>query len=241
MIESLNTLIKWANNNDGFISIVVFFASILLAWVTGIFRSLIKKPKFKIRILVGPTLCSTFTIGKKFNDHDIHRTAISIYIGLANVGSAPASIEKVWVGYHWHLKPISWLWFRYKFFWYWLKDPITTMSDFHYDFGKQVKVYPSLLQGTYMTGNKPETYLEVGKSVNGVVYFEQDDSWGGCFPTMKNNMVQLRVVVLDTFGRKYKKTFWAPFVTLEEAQKYNPAFGATFAILRGELKNEENS
>ena len=240
-MEYLNSLIKWSNTNAGFISVVVFISTILVGWVSGIFRSLIKKPQFKIRILEGPTICSTFTLGRKHKKHDIHRTAISIYMGLANVGSAPANIEKIWVGYHWHLKPVSWLWFRYKFFWFWLKDPITTMDDFQYDFGEQVKIYPSLLQGTYATGHKPETYLEVGKSVNGVVYFEQDDSWGGCFPTMKNSKVKLRVVVLDTFGRKYKKTFWVPFVTLEEAQKYNPSFGATFATLRGEINSENNA
>ena len=113
------------------------------------------------------------------------------------------------------------------------------MEDFQYELGDHVKIYPSLLQGVSTIGKSPETYLEVGKSINGVVYFEQDDSWGGCFPTSKNSKVKLRVAVIDTFGRKYKKTFWAPFVSLEEAQKYNPAFGATFAIMRGEFKTAD--
>jgi len=110
------------------------------------------------------------------------------------------------------------------------------MEDFQYDFGDRVKIYPSLLQGVSTIKKSPETYLEVGKRVNGVVYFEQDDSWGGFFPTSSNSKVKLRIIVIDTFGKKFKKTFWAPYVTLEEAQKYNPAFGASFAIMRGELK-----
>jgi len=118
MIDNLNKLIEWSNANSGFVSIVLFAFSIGFAWITGIFRSLIKKPKFKIRILPGPTMCSTFTTGKKHEGFDVHRTAISVYLSIANVGSAPASIEKVWVGYRWHIKPFSLLWLRYRCFKY---------------------------------------------------------------------------------------------------------------------------
>jgi hypothetical protein len=69
--------------------------------------------------------------------------------------------------------------------------------------------------------------------MNGVVYFEQSDSWGGCFPKVQNSRVRIKVRVLDTFGNKYTNTFWIPSVTLAEARKYNPAFGKTRAELHG--------
>ena len=237
MIE-ISDIIKWSNRNAGFLSVIIFVVTLFLGWTSGIFRSLRKRPKFKIKIMPGPTMCTTFCTGKKFNGYDVHRTAISAYLGISNIGSAPSSIETVWIGYHWNISPISWLWFRYRLFWYWLKQPITTMEDFQCAVGDNVKIYPSLLQGTSSIRKAPETYLEVGKNVNGVVYFEQDDSWGGCSPALKNNRVKFRVIIFDTFGKKYKKTFWAPFKDLHEAQKYNPSFGATYATLRNEFGPE---
>mgnify|MGYP001595162636 FL=1 len=115
------------------------------------------------------------------------------------------------------------------------------MADFQYALGENIKFYPFLLQCSKISPTQTDTYLEIGKSVNGVVYFEQDDSWGGCFPTIRNKTVKLRVAVVDTFGRKYQKTFLAPSVSLQEAQKYNPSFGATFATLRKEFNNENNT
>lgn len=235
MIQNLTPFIDWANKNSGFVSIIIFTISVIFAWVTGIFRSLIKKPKFKIKIIPGPTLCCTFGTGKQFNDHDVHRTGISVYLSIANIGSAPASIEKVWVGYRWHLKPFSLLWLKFCCFKYWNKALTTTITDFQYDLGGDIKFYPSLFQANSIYGTKPDTYLEVGKSTTGMVYFEQDDSWGGFFPSIKNGKVWLTIAVVDTFGRKYKKSFYAPSVTLEEAQKFNPSFGATFAVLRKEI------
>lgn len=239
----LNSIINLANDNAGFLSIVLFLLTILLGWVSGIFSSLRKRPKYKIRILPGPTLCTTFKTGKEYQGYEVHRTAISVYLSISNIGSASSSIENVLIGYHWHIKPFSWLWIKSKIFWHWLKQPTNTLEDFQYDFGGRVKIYPSLLQGVTATMKSPDTYLEVGKGVNGVIYFEQDDSWGGCFPSPKKNMVKLKIAIIDTFGKKYTKIFWAPVVSPEEAQKYNPAFGVTLAVLRGEIKipNEEQN
>jgi hypothetical protein len=176
-----STLIDIANKNSGFINILIFIITILLGWVSGIFKALRRRPKFKLQLLPGPTMCSTFPTGKKHNGYDVHKTAMSLYLKVSNIGSAPSSIENVEVGYHWHLRSISWEWVKYRLFWYWLKNPIITMEDFKYDLGEYIKVYPSLLQGTYLTGKTVNNYLKIGRSVNGVVYFEQPDSWEGVF------------------------------------------------------------
>ena len=41
----------------------------------------------------------------------------------------------------------------------------------------------------------------------------------------RTNAVKVRVI--DSFGGTHTKRFWLPVVTLEEARKYNPAFGTT--------------
>lgn len=66
------------------------------------------------------------------------------------------------------------------------------------------------------------------------MYFEQADSWGGRFPTIHNGHVRIKARVHDTFGNSHTRKFWVRSVDLSEARKYNPAFGKTFAELRGE-------
>ncbi len=232
MIDSIQNYAKLANDNQGVLTIVVFAATIFLGWVSGIFRALRNRPVFKINVLDGPTFCSTFPTGQKYQGYDAHRTAISIYLNVANVGSAPASIERVSIGYKWHLDGVSVLWLRYRLFWFWLKDSITSLEDFKYSFGEHIKVYPFLLQCTSTVMKEPQAYLLVGQSVNGVVYFEQKESWGGCFPSPRNGMTKVKLKIRDSFGGIHTKKTIIPVVPIEQAKKYCTSFGQTFEILK---------
>jgi hypothetical protein len=223
---------KWLNDNEGVLSVAIFLITLFLGWISGIFTSLRRRPKLNLSIIPGPTLCATFETGEKHNDHAIHRTGISVYLRVSNIGAAATSIENVLLGYHWHLRPtLSLNWIRYRLFWYWLR-PVVTMEDFHTRVSENIKIYPSLIQGTAMTGQSIDVYVQSGQTVNGVVYFEQDDSWGGCMPLRRSNQTLVKLAVKDTFGAHHKKRFWIPVVTLAEAQKYNPSFGKTFQSLR---------
>ena len=79
--------------------------------------------------------------------------------------------------------------------------------------------------------NKPDTFLEVGKSVSGVVYFEQAESWGGFQPRITDNQVSIVISVVDIFNKSYYLKTKLPVITLEEARKYNPSFGTTLSSL----------
>lgn len=229
----IHQLIKWTNDNQGVVTIVIFFATIIMGLASGIFQALRTKPRFKIDVLPGPSLCSTFLTGDKYEGYDVHRTAISVYMKISNVGTAPATIEKISLGYHWHLSKFNWLWLRYRILWFWLDHPITSMGDFQYDFGGgYVKIYPFLLQRTSSIMKDPNAYLLVGQSVNGVVYFEQDESWGGCFPSSQRGTTKVKVKICDSYSRVYSKVARIPIVSLDEAKKYSPTFGETFNILR---------
>jgi hypothetical protein len=98
-------LFTWLNENQGVVSALIFAVTIFLGWVSGIFGSLRRTPKLRLQLLPGPTFCSTFPTGKKQAGHDTHRTAISLYVNIANVGSAPTSVDNVELGYHWHVRP----------------------------------------------------------------------------------------------------------------------------------------
>jgi hypothetical protein len=225
---------KWSNDNQGVVSISIFLVTLALGWISGIFSALRRKPKFKLRLIDGPTFCCSYPIGKTHGEHDVHRTGIAIYLAVVNTGSAPSSIMNISIGYHWHIRPFSLAWLRYSIGWFWLHNQAVALTDFQAKIGDSIKVFPFLTQANHLSPVDAETYLQPGQSTNGVVYFEQPDSWGGCFPSPHKGLVPIKVVVEDASGKKHSAKFKIPSVQMEYARTYNPSFGKTLAELSGE-------
>ncbi|MDO8769226.1 MAG: hypothetical protein Q7K57_11090 [Burkholderiaceae bacterium] len=235
LIDFYATAAEWSNDNQGVVSLAIFIVTIAFGWASGIFSALRRKPKFKLSLIDGPTFCCTYAIGKAHGDFEAHRTGIALYLVIANVGSAASSIENISIGYHWHLRRFSLKWLKYSVGWFWLTNQSAALADFQVTIGQSIKVYPFLTQKNHLPLAKVQTYLEVGRSTNGVVYFEQSDSWGGCYPTIRNGFVRIKVRVLDVFGNPHTAKFWIPSVAFDYARTYNPAFGKTLAELHGEV------
>ena len=234
LMELLNKIIDWTNSNSGYLTLILFVLTMLFGWISGIFRTLRHKPKFNIDTIKGPTLCAVLDTGMKHEGQDVLRTAISLYLTISNVGSAPASIEKVKAGFHWKLKPFSRQWVHNRVFWSQLSGQTAFLESFQHDIGESIQVFPSLFQVDRILGQSTPTYLQEGQNTNGVVYFESD-GWGGCFPMPhKNGTATIQVLVVDSYGNKYKKTFSIPLMSWDEAKNYNPSFGETLATLRGD-------
>lgn len=229
----IKLFVKWLNDNQGLLSAIIFLATIGLGWASGIFRTLQQKPKMKITLLPGPTFCCTYLIGEQHGDYDVHRTGIALYLHIANIGTAPSSIERISIGYHWNISSFSIQWLKYRIGWFWLHEQTAALMDFQVSIGENLKIYPSLTQKSILSGESTETFLEVGRATNGVVYFEQSDSWGACFPLLRDNNVKLRIQITDVFGNKHQAIFEVPSVSFEEARKFNPSFGKTLADLHG--------
>ncbi|QQC65323.1 hypothetical protein [Paraburkholderia ginsengisoli] len=225
---------KWLNDNQGVVSVAIFAITVAFAWASGIFSALRRRPQFKLHLLEGPTFCCTYPVGKKHGNFDVHRTGIALYLSLSNVGSAPSSLANISVAYHWHLHPFSVQWLKYSVGWFWLTSQTAALDAFQVKIGENIKVYPFLTQRNFLSPANPETYLEVGQASNGVVYFEQTDSWGGCLPSVRNGLVRIKVSIQDVFGGRHTKRFVIPAVTVAAARKYNPSFGKTLAELRSE-------
>jgi hypothetical protein len=235
--DILSTVPKLLNDNQGVVSVAIFILTLFLGWVSGIFAALRRKPKFRLWLIPGPTLCTTFSTGKR-EGRDAHRTAISIYLGVANIGTAATSIRNVALGFHWDFRPFSLMWVKYRIFWDWIEHPLVTLDDFQTTLADQRrKIYPSLFQGSATLGTATDTHLETGKVVSGIVYFELDESWGGRSPVVRARQTRVRVAVEDAFGAKHKKSFWVPVVNLNEAEKFNPSFGRSLASLRKQSVN----
>ncbi len=233
MNEVIKAILNWTNSNAGFLSLLIFATTILIGWISGIFQALRNKPKFRIKVLPGPSLCSTFETGRNFKSYPTTRTAISVYLNVVNVGSAPSDITDVHIGYHNYT-------FRHTFLWYWLTTMINVRADFRFQAGDLTKTFPFLIQSSVSTEDKATTYLEVGRSVNGIVYFEQFESWGGFCPRERDGLVKVKIRIKDAFGRFHKHVTRIPKVPLDQARKYNPEFGNTLEKLSesGYLKEE---
>jgi hypothetical protein len=216
----------WSNKNEGFLALLIFIFAILFGWLSGIFKALRKRPKFLIDLIEGPTLCCTFYSGRKYNGYNAHRTAISLYIKVTNVGKAASSIDNIQVGYHNNT-------LKYKFFWFWL-DQVIALKDFNIVVDSDnIKVYPFFIQKNHLGYIENNTYLNIGLSKNGAVYFEQAESWGGFKPKIVNGFIKLKVRVKDAFGKYHTRVFKVPNVSLQEARKYNESFGLTLENIQG--------
>jgi hypothetical protein len=206
-MTAFGIIVKWSNDNSGFLTIVVFTATILLGWGSGVFRFLMHKPKFKIEIIEGPSFCSTYDAKEIESIKMAHRTAVAIYLHITNVGSAAAEIDKISVAYKSRA-------FKNPFKWYWLANETICLSDFTVPLGQEdFKVVPFLKQKNQLITNDSSLYLRAGEKRNGISYFEQEASFGEYYPKDNNFYVKIKVMVSDSFGHKYYGQSVIPKVT----------------------------
>ncbi len=221
----LEYVIRWTNENPGFLSLVLFSLTILIAWISGLFRSLTRKPKLKIRVIDQCTFGTTLDLKRKEGDYPVTKTAFAIYLEITNVGNAPSSIGKIELGY---IKSD----FTPRLFSKrnWIHEVIAK-DDFRITFGDsgKVKVYPFLKQRNSMYQNDTDTFLPIGKTVNGIVYFEQAEAYGSWIPRWNRGekTTNLKIKIKDSFANSHTKTFDLSLVEADTAFRFNPTFGQT--------------
>ena len=99
MMTYLEQVIKWTNDNSGFLSLILFLLTFFIAWISGLFRSLTQKPKFKIRVIDSCSFGTTFDLNRQHEGYPVTKTAFAIYLEITNIGNAPSSIGKIKLGY----------------------------------------------------------------------------------------------------------------------------------------------
>ncbi len=224
----------WLNNNQGVLTLSIFLITVFFGWASGIFSALRNKPNFKISLIDGPTFSCTYPVVEEGSEQEVHRTGITLYLSVANTGSSPSSIDYVYVAYHLDTRLFSAHWVKFSIGWFVINKQIAALDDFQAKIGDSVKIFPFLFQKNTFDIKSPETYIKVGQSTNGVVYFEQPTIWDGYVPKVKKGKLKIKVVVLDSYGKKHVKKFTILSVPIEYARTYNPSFGKTYSELKGE-------
>lgn len=86
----MSDLAEWANNNSGWISILVFSLSMLLSVAVWVLRRLLSKPRIKLEDFEEPTFCSSFDAPGKVGFSN--RTTFLIYLKIRNIGRTSVQI-----------------------------------------------------------------------------------------------------------------------------------------------------
>lgn len=236
----MQDIINWANENSGFVSVVIFILTLLIAWFSGLFSFLRNKPKFKMEVIEQCSFYSIFDLGRLHEGYPVHKSSFVLYLRITNIGRAPASIEKIKLGY---LKSD----FSHKFFSkrnYVVETIAKEEFKFKFSNSEKEKVYPFLKQRNVSFNNDSDSYLPVGKSNNGIAYFEEHEAYGSWMPRINkdNETSNIKLVVFDSFGNKYQLKFNLKLVSPQQAFDYSPYFGQTekeYFMIENEKMSEE--
>lgn len=225
-MDQIKEFIKWTNENSGFVSIILFVITFLIAWISGFFKFLTNKPKFKIEIIEQCSFCCVFDLNEKFKNLPVHKSAFVIYLRITNVGKAASSIGKIKLGYY--KSDLKKKFFSKR---NWLNEAMVK-DDFQFPFenSDKVKVYPFLKQRSEIMPSENDTYLLVGKQTNGIIYFEEQEAYGNWMPRQNEDGIttDIQILIEDMFEKKYKKNYKLKFNLPETALKYNKYFGQTY-------------
>ena len=225
MKNEITNIINWCNVNSGFLSLVLFLATFIFGWISGFFKSIIISPNFRIEKLEQCTFCTIIDLNETYNDLPVHKTAFVVYLKVSNIGNISSSIHKVELGYY---KAD----FKTKFCSKrrWVKQTISK-EDFKIELpdSDKLKVYPFLSLRNQLYSKEIDTFLEVGKQITGVVYFEEYEAYGNLMPRLEDdNFVDVEILIHDVFGNKFRKKMKLKYVEPKEAFKYNSYFGQTY-------------
>ena len=98
MNPTASDFIRWCNDNSGFVSIILFVATLIIAWAGGLFKLLRQKPRFALSLSPGPTFACTYLTGAKFGEYDVTRTFFALYLTISNRGTAAGTIQSAQLG-----------------------------------------------------------------------------------------------------------------------------------------------
>ena len=238
----LELIKSWLNNNVGFLNLILFFTSLFLGWISGLFRSILKRPKFEIRVIPKMTFGSVFYTGQQytppgFGTYQLHKTAFVLYLEITNIGSANSKLGKIKIGFH--KDDGKRTWFKKRL---WLVET-NVLANFGIPTAEgEIIGIPHLRQSNPQIDQKYDGFLEVGNSIIGAAYFEFNSAWGNFYPRLnEKGETEIKIKVKDAFKNKYTKKVNVPIIHIEDALKYNPRFALTEHLLNKEYEDVENT
>jgi hypothetical protein len=224
-------IIKWCDNHSGSLSVLIFFATLLIGWAGGFFQYVRHRPKFTVKTIEGPTFVTVVPHDTQAEGRSTHRVAISLYLSIVNIGSAASSIDKIVASYR--VPPTS---FKaiFKSRWFEIKQT-AALQEFSHNIGEHLKIYPFLNQQSFVFGTTGCSYYRVGEASNGIVYYEALDlAWGCHRPILRDGRASIRLELHDSYGKRHRFLLAVPEISIEDARVYSVHIGKTYLNLENQ-------
>ncbi|PCJ84761.1 MAG: hypothetical protein COA57_08705 [Flavobacteriales bacterium] len=237
---NLEEVINWTNKNSGFLGLLLFAGSLIAGWTSGLFKSLIKKPKLKVRFIDKLSFYSFFYTGNKWfhkelnEEFELHKTGFVVYMAISNIGSAPTAIDKIWIGYKKNTiknklfrKNLNWL-----AQWHSVEPFRIELNN-----GSMIEIQ-NLRTKNNVLDNRDHNRIDLGSSIIGAAYFEQPEAWGSLNPQQdEQGLINVIVKIRDVYQRSYKFKTVLKQLPIEEARAYNEHFGSVEQLTVKEQKS----
>ena len=224
-------IIKWCDDHSGSLSVVIFFATLLIGWAGGFFQYVRHRPKFTVKTIEGPTFVTVVPHDTQAEGRSTHRVVISLYLSIVNIGSAASSIDKILASYQ--VPPTS---FKaiFKSRWFVIKQT-AALQEFSRNIGEHLKIYPFLTQRSLVLGTTGDPYYRVGETCTGIVYYETLDlAWGSHRPILRDGSASIRLELHDSYGKCHRFLLTVPEISIEEARVYSAHIGKTYLNLENQ-------
>lgn len=228
-IETLEKIISWTNENSGFLSLILFVATIAYGWWSGLWSSLNKKPKLSIRFIDKVSFYSFYYTGDKWlnkelnTEFKLHKTGFVSYMSIANIGNKPTSIDKIYLGYEKNKSKSFWE--KTEIEWIAQCHPAENFSIINKSNSTRI-IVNNLRVKFNEIGSNSDSELDIGKSSVGVAYFEQVSAWGNLNPkTTEDDSIRVIIKITDIYKKKYKFKTKLKKLPIEKAREFNPHFG----------------
>ena len=191
LIKVIEELIKWTNSNSGFLSLLLFIATLLIGLVSGLYSSLTSRSKIKVEILKRPAVCMVEKIEKTHS-----RASFGVYLKIVNIGYSPVDIDSVFLSFQTQSKAWSEK----------LSSTVCKSEFFEVLDGNKLKILPFLMQMSPNAVADNSSYLNRGQQKNGIVYFESEPMIDSELPFHNQEFkIKIKLFLKDTLGKSYLK------------------------------------
>ncbi len=215
MSELIAQLIDICNKNSGFLSLLLFFLSLAIAFFSGFFRYINRKPRLIAEVIEGPTFYTEAPHHREENGKIYRTHCFALYLRVSNIGNAPTTLTRLKLRYLWKPGPFG--------KWVTIDHSTTSLSEFKHPIGCDIKIYPYLIQKMDLA-DRPDHYITEGKSISGVIYFESE-FWGNCVPYSSKEITTVQILLLDTLGKSHNINVKVPIKEFNDVSKYNDSLG----------------
>jgi len=216
----MEKLINYLESYPQLVSLIIFFSSLLVGWLTGAFKAIkgiAQKLDNKLRIKINPAT-ARLTFLKEF-EHDKKqekRFAFWLSLKISNPSEKVLSVSEFYLKFQ-----------NKKMHWSKALIPVTFPNLPRVEIGDNIKFLPvffshfSEWEKLFGHNFTPDGKIDPGDYQSGYLLF-CEHFFGNWLPLITERGVRIKIICKDLKGKKYITKGWARSISREEAYKFIP-------------------